>query len=184
MRHRAAVTESAARARHTTGTQDLSTPAPQGAWQHPNHTLVSYLTQVRTPAADRRMTAVGSWSLQRSACEVVAVARARPRETGPTAAAASRELRPQILFLGRQEPGASALTRIQRQLNCAAREASPMPGPQICWKFAQIGFKFSAHRPFLGEKRWYRIVTNRGGRECSDLFLRFPHATRIIVKLF
>ena len=104
--------------------------------------------------------------------------------TGPTAAAASRELRPQILFLGRQEPGASALTRIQRQLNCAAREASPMPGPQICWKFAQIGFKFSAHRPFLGEKRWYRIVTNRGGRECSDLFLRFPHATRIIVKLF
>ena len=80
MRHRAAVTESAARARHTTGTQDLSTPAPQGAWQHPNHTLVSYLTQVRTPAADRRMTAVGSWSLQRSACEVVAVARARPRD--------------------------------------------------------------------------------------------------------
>ena len=70
--------------------------------------------------------------------------------TGPTAAAASRELRPQILFLGRQEPGASAPTRIQRQLNCAAREASPMPGPQICWKFAQIGFKFSAHRPFLG----------------------------------
>ena len=37
--------------------------------------------------------------------------------TGPTAAAASRELRPQILFLGRQRPGASAPTRIQRQLN-------------------------------------------------------------------
>ena len=37
--------------------------------------------------------------------------------TGPTTAAASRELRPQILFLGRQRPGASAPTRIQRQLN-------------------------------------------------------------------
>ena len=52
-RHRAAETERAARDQTTIGTLELSTPAPQGTRKHPDRTLVS-LTQVRTPAADRR----------------------------------------------------------------------------------------------------------------------------------
>ena len=148
MRHRAAVTESAARARHTDrDTGSINTRSARGVATPKSHfgelLDASQDSSCRPPNDGGRQLEPSAFRVRSSRC-------GSGEATGPTAAAASRELRPQILFLGRQEPGASALTRIQRQLNCAAREASPMPGPQICWKFAQIGFKFSALRPFLG----------------------------------
>ena len=128
MRHRAAETESAARARHTTGTQDLSTPAPpRGVATSRSHfgELDSSQDSSCRPLND------GGRQLEPSAFRVRSIRCGSGEATGPTAAAASRELRPKILFLGRQEPGVSAPTRIQRQLKCAGREASPMPGAQI-----------------------------------------------------
>ena len=69
----------------------------------------------------------GGQQLEPSAFRVQSSRCGSGEATGPTTAAASRELRPQILFLGCQRPGASAPTRIQRQRNCAGHEASPMP---------------------------------------------------------
>ena len=59
----------------------------------------------------------GGQQLEPSAFRVQSSRCGSGKATGPTTAAASRELRPQILFLGCQRPGASAPTRIQRQLN-------------------------------------------------------------------
>ena len=136
MRHRAAVTESAARARHTTGTLtgSINTRSARGVATPKSHfgELDSSQDSSCRPPND------GGRQLEPSAFRVRSSRCGSGEATGPTAAAASRELRPQILFLGRQEPGASAPTRIQRQLNCAGREASPKPRPQICCKFAQI----------------------------------------------
>ena len=63
--------------------------------------------------------------------------------TGPTTAAASRELHPQILFLAAvsvRAPGASAPTRIQRQLNLRWTRSVTFLTNAGLRKLAQIGF--------------------------------------------
>ena len=120
MRYREAETESAARARHTTGTQDLlslslsiNTRSARGVATPKSHfgELDSSQDSSCRPLND------GGQQLEPSAFRVRNSRCGSGEATGPTTAAASRELRPQILFLGRQRPGASAPTRIQRQLN-------------------------------------------------------------------
>ena len=114
--------ECSARQTHDRDTGSINT-RPFRIYQHPlrkgrSNTQITHFGELDSSQdSSCRPLNDGGQQLEPSAFRVRNSRCGSGEATGPTTAAASRELRPQILFLGCQRPGASAPTRIQRQLN-------------------------------------------------------------------